>query len=191
MSNTAVFIPESCPYLGLHDDPRTSLAYPSVWNYCYRADPPASVIPSHQVTTCINREYVNCPVYLAEAGKALPSGLHGRLKVPAQLRSREGAEIESCCLAHRAGRTSDPDCLAGDSFPSPIGAASLHARPGRHFDGGSPPPLPAPDGPTPHRSSQLTQLRPSHHLRWPSLPRWCPERVDTPWMHRLGWIFSL
>lgn len=84
MSNNAVFIPESCPYLGLHDDPRTSLAYPSVWNYCYRANPPASVIPSHQVTTCLKREYVNCPVYLAEVGQLLPSGLRGRLKVPAR-----------------------------------------------------------------------------------------------------------
>lgn len=84
MSNNAVFIPESCPHLGLHDDPRTSLAYPSVWNYCYRANPPASVIPSYQVTACLNREYVNCPVYLAEAGGPLPSGLRGRLKVPAR-----------------------------------------------------------------------------------------------------------
>ena len=75
-------MPETCPYLGLHDDSATSLAYPSNWNYCYRARPPASVSISHQVAACLSRAHVDCPVYLAERERPLPSGLRGSSTVP-------------------------------------------------------------------------------------------------------------
>ena len=75
-------VPETCPYLGLHDDSATSLAYPSNWNYCYRARPPASVSISHQELACLSRKHVDCPVYLAERERPLPSGLRGSATVP-------------------------------------------------------------------------------------------------------------
>jgi hypothetical protein len=72
---------EHCPYIGLHDDPGTSLAYCSSWNYCYHARPPASVLESHQGTACLNREYSHCPVYLSSGSKQLPSNLRGMTRV--------------------------------------------------------------------------------------------------------------
>jgi hypothetical protein len=68
----------------LHDDPGTSLAYPSAWNYCYRAHPPVSVSVSHQVVACLSRKHEDCPVYLAEREGALPFGLRGSSTVPAR-----------------------------------------------------------------------------------------------------------
>jgi len=66
----------------LHDDSATSLAYPSNWNYCYRARPPASVSISHQELACLSRKHVDCPVYLAEREGKLPSSLRGHSTVP-------------------------------------------------------------------------------------------------------------
>ncbi len=66
-----------CPYLGLHDDSATSLAFPSTWNYCYRARPPAPVLLSQQTKACLGPGYANCPVYLRKETGALPSNLRG------------------------------------------------------------------------------------------------------------------
>lgn len=74
---------ERCPYLGLHDDSSTSLAYPSTWNYCYRATPPASILVSHQVETCLCPQYVDCTVYLSNKWESLPSGLRARAGIGA------------------------------------------------------------------------------------------------------------
>lgn len=69
---------ERCPYLGLHDDDSTSLAYPSTWNYCYHATPPASIQISHQVEICLCPHYVDCTVMLSNKWGRLPPGLRGR-----------------------------------------------------------------------------------------------------------------
>lgn len=82
-SNNQNSIFQNCPYLGLHDDQRTSLAYPSAWNYCYRAHPPASVSISHQITACLCPEFIHCPVYLTEQEGILPATLHGSSTLPA------------------------------------------------------------------------------------------------------------
>jgi hypothetical protein len=71
---------ERCPYLGLHDDSSTSLAYPSAWNYCYRAAPPASVLVSHQSETCLCPGYSDCTVYRSSKWERLPSGLRGSVR---------------------------------------------------------------------------------------------------------------
>ncbi|MEW5940083.1 MAG: hypothetical protein AB1750_10500 [Chloroflexota bacterium] len=84
-----------CPHLGLHDDPATSLAYPSNWNYCYRAKPPASILNSHQAEACLGAGYQQCPVFLrAEAG-SMPSHLRGTntLPVSAHRASRRAAGL--------------------------------------------------------------------------------------------------
>lgn len=68
---------QNCPYLGLYDDQRTSLAYPSAWNYCYHCNPPASVSIAHQISACLCPEYVKCPVYQSKLIGALPADLRG------------------------------------------------------------------------------------------------------------------
>lgn len=69
---------QRCPFLGLHDDPGTALAYPSSWNYCYHATPPASVQAAHQEEACLCPLYVNCVVYLTGKTDPLPASLHGK-----------------------------------------------------------------------------------------------------------------
>ena len=66
-----------CPYLGLHDDSRTSLAYPSPWNHCYRVDPSSAVSVSHQANVCLKGEYVHCEVYGANTSIVMPRNLRG------------------------------------------------------------------------------------------------------------------
>ena len=67
-----------CPHLGLHDDPATSLAYPSTWNSCYRVRPPTPITLAHQSEACLCPGFVNCPVYLRqETGGSLPAELRG------------------------------------------------------------------------------------------------------------------
>ena len=72
---------QRCPYLGLHDDRSTSLAYPSAWNYCYRAAPPASVLISHQVEACLCPLYTGCTIYISEKTRPLPSSLRCKTRV--------------------------------------------------------------------------------------------------------------
>jgi hypothetical protein len=67
-----------CPQLGLHDDSTTALAYPSPWNYCYRARRPVSVLVSHQAEVCLCSRYVDCPVLLSKKPGRFPSSLRGR-----------------------------------------------------------------------------------------------------------------
>ncbi len=69
---------ERCPYLGLHDDPSTALAYPSGWNYCFHAEPPASILVAHQVNVCLTANYSNCGIIIANKRGRLPQSLHGR-----------------------------------------------------------------------------------------------------------------
>jgi hypothetical protein len=67
-----------CPYLGLHDDRSTALAYPSPWNYCYRATRPAPVLVSHQAEVCLCSRYADCPVMLSSKPGRFPRSLRGR-----------------------------------------------------------------------------------------------------------------
>ena len=89
--STAHAVYDRCPYLGLHDDRSTSLAFPSNWNFCYRAKPPASVVLSHQSEACLIPQYLQCPVYLREKTGRLPSNLRGTAPLPGS--SRRGLGI--------------------------------------------------------------------------------------------------
>lgn len=64
-----------CPYLGLHDDAKTSLAYPSPWNHCHRINPSSAVSVSHQTNACLNEKHKQCEVYCSNAPKELPRNL--------------------------------------------------------------------------------------------------------------------
>ena len=72
---------ERCPYLGLHDDSSTALAYASPWNYCFRATPPASLQTSYQSEACLCREYIHCTIYTSNKWGRLPRSLRGRLRL--------------------------------------------------------------------------------------------------------------
>jgi hypothetical protein len=71
---------ERCPYLGLHDDSSTSLAYASDWNYCYHTTPPASVLVSHQVGICLCSRYVDCTIMVSNKWGRLPRSLQGKAR---------------------------------------------------------------------------------------------------------------
>lgn len=82
---------ERCPHLGLHDDPGTSLAYPAIWNYCYRATPPASIQISHQVEVCLCHVHDQCLVYRSKNPGPLPASLQGKpTPFPRRLTARRG-----------------------------------------------------------------------------------------------------
>lgn len=83
-TNTQSTSVQRCPYIGVHDDRSTALGYPSTWNYCYHATPPASVLTSHQVEACLCPLYVQCAVYLSSKSKPLPSSLRGKTRIGIQ-----------------------------------------------------------------------------------------------------------
>ncbi len=60
MSN--VFV-EGCPFLGLNEDPLTSLAYPSGANRCHRLEISVNVDLAHQSGFCLSDNYAKCDVY--------------------------------------------------------------------------------------------------------------------------------
>jgi hypothetical protein len=87
---------ERCPYLGLHDDASTSLAYPSLWNYCHCAVPPGPVAVPHQISTCLSREHGRCKVYIALDARPLPRELRGA--VPPAIKRKPQAGIGGLLL---------------------------------------------------------------------------------------------
>ncbi len=62
-----------CPFLGLADDPETSLAYPAEQNFCHCAVPPAVPRLDHQAERCLTASFTACPVYSAKAKSPLPA----------------------------------------------------------------------------------------------------------------------
>lgn len=53
-----------CPMLGLKDDEHTHLAYASSSHVCYRTRKPTNVSIEHQMQFCLEREHINCPIFL-------------------------------------------------------------------------------------------------------------------------------
>ena len=72
---------QRCPYLGLHDDSSTSLAYASPWNFCYRTERPGPVLVSYQASVCLRRNFSDCGVYQSATWARLPPHLRGKVKV--------------------------------------------------------------------------------------------------------------
>ena len=75
MSETLVKVEDLCPFLGLADDPQTSLAYLSVWNLCQHAAPPAAAREEHQRLYCLTSRYGTCPVLLSKRNATLPDAI--------------------------------------------------------------------------------------------------------------------
>jgi hypothetical protein len=64
-----------CPFLGLPEDPQTSLAYPSSWNVCHHARPPLSPNINFQQSFCFSENYITCPVYTRTGRGPLPTAI--------------------------------------------------------------------------------------------------------------------
>ena len=65
----------TCPYLGLADDADTALAFPSIWNHCYRSRPFAVPKLKHQAEFCLGENYRTCPLFLSQQTIPLPAHL--------------------------------------------------------------------------------------------------------------------
>ncbi|MBI5965731.1 MAG: LysM peptidoglycan-binding domain-containing protein [Chloroflexi bacterium] len=68
----------TCPSLGLLDDAETSLAFPSIWNCCYRSRPIAPPKLKYQEEFCLCENHRECPLFLS--GQAAP--LPGHIRAP-------------------------------------------------------------------------------------------------------------
>ena len=62
----------TCPSLGLMDDAQTSLAFPSIWNNCYRSRPVAPPKLKYQEEVCLCENHRECPLFLSEQTVPLP-----------------------------------------------------------------------------------------------------------------------
>jgi hypothetical protein len=79
---------ERCPLLGLHDDPKTALAYPSPWNWCYGAAAPAPLSVSWQISACLHSNHKHCQVFLSTKPVTLPKEFLGDPAYPSRKPSR-------------------------------------------------------------------------------------------------------
>jgi hypothetical protein len=75
----------TCPYIGLKDDPKTSVGYPSTGNFCHHCKAPAVPKLQHQETYCLGNAFLECPVYTQTDKKSFPRGFRAVVKtIPAQ-----------------------------------------------------------------------------------------------------------
>ena len=82
MENNSQFPQSACPHLGTYNDPEVHFRFPTISNYCYHANPPSAVNVSHQETHCLRSEFDNCPIYVQEWDKPLPSNLRANIEEP-------------------------------------------------------------------------------------------------------------
>lgn len=81
----------TCPFLGLKEDPTTSLSFPSPGNHCHHARPIAAVDSAHQEKFCLAANHQACPLYRAAAPVPMPRAMAAqpaptdahRLRLPA------------------------------------------------------------------------------------------------------------
>jgi hypothetical protein len=62
----------NCPFIGLRDDSRTFLAYPSTGNHCFHCRFPAVPLLTHQEVYCLGGKHADCPVYRQDDNKHFP-----------------------------------------------------------------------------------------------------------------------
>jgi hypothetical protein len=72
--------PTSCSFLGLKEDPDSSLSFPSTGNFCYHCKPIAVPQFQQQENFCLSLSYTNCPVYKQAADQPLPADLAAEIK---------------------------------------------------------------------------------------------------------------
>jgi hypothetical protein len=62
-----------CPFLGMRDDPATSLSFASEGNCCFRFKPAEDIRPGHQEAFCLTPNYKVCPIYQGSIDRKLIS----------------------------------------------------------------------------------------------------------------------
>jgi hypothetical protein len=77
-----------CPFLGMLEDPSTSLAYPSEWNVCHHSKPAAVPNLEHQRTHCLAESHSLCPVFTSQSPARLPNDIRIHLRKPRQNKNR-------------------------------------------------------------------------------------------------------
>lgn len=60
---------QSCPYLGVYEDPQTHVAVADVRNYCHLMKPPQSIALSYQDAYCLSQNHQVCEVFLRGRGQ--------------------------------------------------------------------------------------------------------------------------
>ena len=64
-----------CPYLGIINDDRTAMAYPTYQNFCHKCVPPNIPSISHQREYCLAAKHSDCPLFLSENIQPMPPEL--------------------------------------------------------------------------------------------------------------------
>ncbi len=77
------FVP-GCPYLGLKNDPSTSLTYPSTGNVCFHCQSPTIPKLEYQEHYCLTESHVECSVYHKPETKEFPVELKQIVVKPKQ-----------------------------------------------------------------------------------------------------------
>ncbi|MDF1519290.1 MAG: hypothetical protein RQ728_07475 [Brevefilum sp.] len=67
-----------CPYIGLVNDAKTSVGYPSPANVCYRVRKKKTPKLDFQRNACLTSDFVNCPIYKDPEMKKMPQSLQHR-----------------------------------------------------------------------------------------------------------------
>ncbi len=68
----------ACPFLGMKNDIKTIVNYPSDQNHCHRARQPAAPKLSHQTAYCLTQAFPACPMLQTSKRIALPAELQER-----------------------------------------------------------------------------------------------------------------
>jgi hypothetical protein len=68
-------IRQTCPYLGLKEDPTTALGFPSGGNHCFKTQPNSTIITSHQQEFCLSPNHISCPIYRQSQIQPMPTEL--------------------------------------------------------------------------------------------------------------------
>lgn len=64
-----------CPFLGLAEDPQTSMSFPSPGNFCHRTRPYGTPNLDFQRSFCFSENHSNCSIFTRSGRAALPAGI--------------------------------------------------------------------------------------------------------------------
>jgi hypothetical protein len=65
----------NCPYLGLKQDRKSLIGYPSTGNFCFHCKSPAVPQLEHQEAFCLGAAYTECPVFSVNEKHSFPPNL--------------------------------------------------------------------------------------------------------------------
>lgn len=64
---------QSCPFLGVYEDPQTHVAVADMRNYCHLMKPPQSIAISYQNAYCLNQNHQACEVFIRSSTQKKPT----------------------------------------------------------------------------------------------------------------------